>query len=64
MVVLPMVRYNLEIYYRLKNAVKKIMGVYALKSTNCILFLDMIGTFFAFIKKIYRCRSPPSINLD
>lgn len=39
-------------------------GVYALKSANRILFLDMVGTFFVFEKVIPKCRSPPTINLD
>ena len=40
------------------------VGVYALKSANRILFIDMVGTFFAFKRVIPKCRSPPTINLD
>ena len=41
-----------------------VMGVYALKRANRILFLDMVGSFFAFKSIIPKCRSPPTINLD
>jgi len=34
-------------------------GFFTFKSADCILFLDMIGTFFVFKKVITRCRSPP-----
>lgn len=47
---------------KINNFVYK--GFFALKSANRILFLDMVGTFFAFNKVINRCRSPPTINLD
>ena len=40
------------------------MGFYAPKSADRILFLDMVGTFFAFKRVIAKCRSPPTINLD
>ena len=41
-----------------------VMGVYALKRANRILFIDMVGSFFAVKRIIPKCRSPPTINLD
>lgn len=40
------------------------VGLFALKSANRVLFLDTIGTFFAFKSVMQRGRSPPTINLD
>ena len=50
--------------YELKNDNFVVVGLYALKSADRILFLDMVGTFFVFKKIIPKCRSPPTINLD
>jgi len=41
-----------------------VMGLYALKSANRISLLDMVGTFFAFIRIFLRNRGPPNINLN
>lgn len=55
----------IKINYLNKNRKKDVyVEVYALKSANRILFLDMVGTFFAFKRVIAKCRSPPTINLD
>ena len=50
--------------YELKNDNFVVVGLYALKSADRILFLDMVGTFFVFKRIIPKCRSPPTINLD
>ena len=62
--VLPMIVRKTTLSYInfLNNFV--LVGVYALKSANRILFIDMVGTFFAFKRGISKCRSPPTINLD
>ena len=62
--VLPMIVKKTTLSYKifLNNFVN--VGLYALKSANRILFLDMVGTFFAFKRVIPKCRSPPTINLD
>ena len=41
-----------------------VMGLYALKRANRILFLDMVGSFFEIKRVIPQYRSPPTINLD
>ena len=62
--VLPMIVIKTTLSYInfLNNIVA--MGLFALKSANRILFIDMVGTFFAFKRVIPKCRSPPTINLD
>jgi len=62
--VLPMIVKKTTLSYInfLNNFV--VMGLYALKRANRILFLDMVGSFFAFKRVIPKCRSPPTINLD
>ena len=62
--VLPMIvkESTLSYIFDLINFV--VMGVYALKSANRILLIDMVGTFFAFKGLIYRNRGPPNINLN
>lgn len=50
----------IKINYLNKKRKKDVyVEVYALKSANRILFLDMVGTFFAFKRVIAKCRSPP-----
>ena len=62
--VLPMIvkESTLSYIFYLINFI--VVGGYALKSANRILFIDMVGTFFAFKRVIPKCRSPPTINLD
>ena len=62
--VLPMIVKKTTLSYInfLNNFV--IVGLYALKSANRILLLDMVGTFFVFKGVIFRNRGPPNINLN
>ena len=62
--VLPMIVIKTTLSYInfLNNIVA--MGLFALKSANRILLIDMVGTFFAFKGLIYRNRGPPNINLN
>lgn len=55
----------IKINYLNKKRKKDVyVEVYALKSANRILFLDMVGTFFVFKTIKAKSRSPPTINLD
>ena len=62
--VLPMIVIKTTLSYInfLNNIVA--MGLFALKSANRILLIDMVGTFFAFKELIYTIRGPPNINLN
>jgi len=62
--VLPMIVEKTTLSYKifLNNIVTK--GLYALKSANRISLLDMVGTFFAFIRIFSRNRGPPNISLN
>lgn len=51
------------INYKYKISKIIYMGIYALKSVDYIFNLDVIDTFFVFKRCVYRCRSPPTINL-
>ena len=62
--VLPMIVIKTTLSYInfLNNIVA--MGLFALKSANRILLIDMVGTFFAFKELICTIRGPPNINLN
>ena len=62
--VLPMIvnESTLSYIFYLNNFI--VVGVYALKSANRILLIDMVGTFFAFKELICTIRGPPNINLN
>ena len=62
--VLPMIVKEPTLFYIFYLNKFIVVGVYALKSANRILFIDMVGTFFAFKELIYTIRGPPNINLN